>query len=333
MRLGQGMAVERENETTPKLLQHILHRFAWAVPTLIFISFVTFTAGELAPRDAAVLLAGEHGTQEQVERIREQLGLNRPFWVRFGEYMWNAAQLNLGNSLFQNQEPVTDILFRGLRYTGVIAFLSIVLASLVGISLGTIGAVWHNRMPDRFATTFSTFGICIPNFVLAPVLVYVFAIKLSILPVAYRESAPEGPLPYLVLPVLIMAMRPAAVITRLTRASMIETLSKDYVRMAFAKGMSFSRVVLRHALRSSLVPVVTAIGTSFGFLLTGSFIIETAFTIPGLGLTSIKAIQQSDYPVIQGSVLLFACLFILVNFVIDLLLPLLDPRIRRESAT
>jgi ABC-type dipeptide/oligopeptide/nickel transport system permease component len=332
MSLAREITLEREEKATFTLLRHVAHRLAWAIPTLIFISFVTFTAGELAPRDAAVLLAGEHGTQEQVERIREQLGLNRPFLVRFGEYVLHAARLDLGNSLFQNQEPVTEILFRGLRYTGVLALLAIALAGLLGITLGTIGAVWHNRLPDRIATTFSTLGICIPNFVLAPVLVYVFAIKLNILPVAYRESAPEGPLPYLILPVVILAMRPAAVITRLTRASMIETLSKDYVRMALAKGMSFSRVVLRHALRSSLVPVVTAIGTSFGFLLTGSFIIETAFTIPGLGLTSIKAIQQSDYPVIQGSVLLFAFLFILVNLIIDLMLPLLDPRIRQESA-
>lgn len=313
------------------LMRRILARLFWAIPTLIFISLVTFTAGELAPRDAATLKAGDRATKEVVDRIREEMGLNRPFLVRYGEFVWGAVRFDFGQSLFQPRK-VNDILLEGIGMTGMLAICAIVLASLMGILLGGVAAVWHNKVPDRLAVSFSTLGICIPSFVLAPILVYVFAVKMEMLPVSWGPDASSNPIPYLILPVFILSLRPSALITRLTRAGMIETLSQDFVRTAFAKGVPFWKVIIKHAFRNTLVPIVTAIGTTFGFLLTGSFILETIFRIPGLGLASIRAIQQSDYPVIQATVLLFAVGFIVINLIVDLLLPLIDPRIREGAA-
>lgn len=313
------------------LLRHIGIRLLWALPTLIFISLITFATGELAPRDAATLRAGEKATKETIELIRKEMGLDRPFFVRYGEFMLGAARLDFGQSLFQPR-TVNEILFQGLGYTAMLAGLAILLASIIGVFFGGLAAVWHDRWIDRLAVGFSTLGICIPSFVLAPILVYIFAVRLNVLPVMWSPNAAWDPLPYLVLPVFILSLRPAAIVTRLTRASMIDTLSQDFIRTAYAKGVPFWRVIFLHGFRNSLVPVVTAIGTSTGFLLTGSFILETFFGIPGLGLASIKAIQQSDYPVIQATVILFAVTFIVINLIVDLLLPLLDPRIRVGGA-
>ena len=315
----------------PPLLRRVVKRLAWAFPTLIFITLVTFIAGVVAPGDPATRKAGLHGGQEFVEQFREEMGLNRPLHIQYGDFVWRAAHLDFGESLTQAAAPVNTLIGTGLRYTGLIAFLSILLASGVGILLGTIAAIWKNGLPDRFSVSFSTLGICIPNFVLAPVFVYIFAIQLDILPVTWKDDPINGQIPYLILPVVIMALRPAAIITRLTRASMVDTLSQDFIRTAFAKGVPFWRAMVHHGLRNSLVPIVTAIGTSIGFLLTGSFIIETAFLIPGLGYLSIDAMQKQDYPVIQAVVLVFATIFILVNLLVDLLLPIIDPRIREEA--
>ncbi|MCH8274088.1 MAG: ABC transporter permease [Armatimonadetes bacterium] len=309
----------------------VLRRLAWTVPTLVFITLITFIAGDLAPGDPAVRKAGMHGGQEAVELIREKMGLNRPLHVRYAEFVWNAAHFEFGESLV-TPRAVNEIVLTGIQHTGRIALLAILLASGVGILLGGIAAIWRNRVADRLAVSFSTLGICIPNFVLAPVLVYIFAIWLDRLPVAWRDDPERGPWIYLILPVAIMALRPAAVITRLTRASMIDTLSQDFIRTAYAKGVPFWRTIIVHALRNSLVPIMTAVGTSLGFLLTGSFIIETAFLIPGLGSASIDAIRKADYPVIQATVLIFAVLFIAVNLLVDLLLPLIDPRIKEGAA-
>jgi peptide/nickel transport system permease protein len=202
---------------------------------------------------------------------------------------------------------------------------------MLGVTLGCIAAIGHNKITDRVAVTFSTLGICRPNFVLAPVLAYFFAIRLEMLPLTWEVNRDESILYYLALPVLILSLRPAAIITRLTRAAMIDTLSQEFIRTAFAKGVPYWRVISKHAFRNSLVPIITAIGTSFGYLLTGSFIVESFFRIPGLGLRSIGSIYQGDYPVVQGTVLLFAVLFIFVNLIVDIFLPLLDPRVREVS--
>ncbi len=313
------------------VLKQVGIRLLWAIPTLIFITLLTFIIGELAPGDAATVKAGEKASPEAIQRIREEMGLTRPLMVRYTEFVTNATHLDFGRSWFQPLE-VKEIMIEGLRRTGLLAILAIGLASFFGVILGSIAAIYHNKWPDRFATTFSTFGICIPNFVLAPVLIYLFSIKMGVVPPTWPANADQLPfsmmLDALLLPVIILSLRPAAVITRLVRAGMVDTLSQDFIRTAFAKGVPFWKVMTKHAFRNSLVPIITAIGTTFGFLLTGSFILETAFRIPGLGLKSIQAIYQGDFPIIQATVLLFAVMFILVNLIVDVLLPLLDPRIR-----
>lgn len=303
----------------------------WAIPTLIFITFLTFIIGEMAPGDAATVRAGEKASAEFVNELREQMGLNRPLSVRYVDFVKGATVLDFGESWYPPYHPVRRTLIDGMQQTGLLALLAIILAAILGVTLGCIAAIGHNTILDRVAVTFSTLGICIPNFVLAPVLAYFFAIRLEILPLTWEVNRTESILYYLALPVLILSLRPAAIITRLTRAAMIDTLSQEFIRTAFAKGVPYWRVISKHAFRNSLVPIITAIGTSFGYLLTGSFIVESFFRIPGLGLRSIGSIYQGDYPVVQGTVLLFAVLFIFVNLIVDIFLPLLDPRVREVS--
>ena len=306
-------------------------RLLFGLLSLLFISFVTFVAGEASPGDAATIEAGEKATAADVDRIRHQMGLDRPWPVRYAESVVHAAKGDFGNSYTGTKEPVAAIIGRTLPYTAMLAALSIVVSSTVGIVLGTFSGVYRNKAPDRLILTLSTLGVTIPTFVLAPVLVYIFAVKMNQLPPTWRVDRPEGDFWYLLLPVTILAARPAALIARLTRASMIETLQQEFIRTAIAKGVPRFRLYVRHALRNAILPVVTAIGTTFGILLTGSFIIETAFTIPGLGMRTIEAIKALDMPVVQAAVFVTGALFILINTLVDMVLPLLDPRIRESQ--
>lgn len=311
-----------------RLARAILFRLLYGVVSLIFISFIVFVADELAPGDAALIQAGEKARAQDLERIRKEMGLDRPWPIRYVEFVGKAARLDFGRSYAGTKEPVGQILRRTVPMTAKIALLAVLLASAIGILLGTLAAVNANRLADRSVLTLSTLGVTIPNFVLAPILVYVFALQLDLLPQNWTVPlvAPEPY--YLILPVVILAARPTALLTRLTRASMIETLQQEFIRTAVAKGVPRGRLIFRHALRNAILPVVTAIGTTFGFLLTGSFVVETFFTIPGLGKAGIDAIRQGDTPVIQATVLIAGLLFIIINLFVDLVLPLLDPRIR-----
>ncbi|MGV3615957.1 MAG: ABC transporter permease [Fimbriimonas sp.] len=314
-----------------RLLKAILLRLAFGVVSLLFISFVTFLADEIAPGDAATALSGEKATFAQVEQRRREMGLDRPWPARYVEFVGKAAQGDLGRSYFRTREPVRDILAQKLPLTMKIATYAIILASIVGIFLGTFAAVYQNRFPDRSVLTLSTLGVTVPNFVLAPILVLFIAVRADLLPQTWdtRLVAPE--IYYLILPVSILASRPAALLTRLTRASMIDTLQQEFIRTATAKGVPRGRLLIRHALRNAILPVITTIGTSFGFLLTGSFVIERAFTIPGIGSATIEAILQGDMPVVQAGILVTGTIFIVLNLIVDVLLPILDPRIRESQ--
>ncbi len=303
----------------------------YAVLSLLFISFITFVADEISPGDQATILAGEKATPEAVIRLREQLGLNRPWGVRYVEYLGGLSRGNLGNSFHGTREPIVDIVKRTLPMTITVATCAILLAAIVGILLGTIAAVTQNRFGDRTILIVSTLGVTIPNFVLATVFVKIFAVNMDILPSGWSNQLAGPVWMYLLMPVVILAARPMAQITRLCRASMIETLQQEFIKLARAKGVPPLRLTLRHALRNAILPVVTAIGTNFGFLLTGSFIIETAFRLPGIGATAIEAIKKGDTPVIQATVLIAGSLFVLINLLVDLIQPTLDPRIREAQ--
>lgn len=314
-----------------RLARQILLRLLYGALSLVFICFVTFAAQSLASGDAATALAGEKATPQQVVALRHKMGLDRPFPVQFGSFMAGALHGDLGTSYFGQQRPVGDIIRDNLPTTATVAFCAMVLASGVGILLGTIAAVYQNRFADRIVLTVGTLGVTVPNFVLAPILIYIFALKLDQLPQTWEVPLRDAEWKYLLLPVVILAARPMALLTRLTRASMIEALNQEFIRTAIAKGVPPLRLYVRHALRNAILPVITAIGTSFGFLLTGSFVIERFFRLPGIGARTIEAIERRDTPVIQGGILITGALFIIVNLAVDILLPLLDPRIREAQ--
>lgn len=312
-------------------MRRVAVRLLYGLLSLLFISLVTFVADEVAPGDAAQLRAGENATAEQVAEVRRDMGLDRPWPIRYVEYLGNTARGDFGRSYFGIQEPVAQILGRTLPMTLRLAGSAILLAAALGIGLGTIAAIWQNRFLDRSVLSLSTLGVTIPNFVLAPVLAWVFALQLDVLPLTWSTNRVAPDYYYLALPVVVLAARPTALLTRLTRASMIDTLGQEFIRLAVAKGVPPVRLYLRHALRNAILPVITAIGTSFGYLLTGSFIVETAFTIPGIGTAAIKAIRDQDTPVIQATTLAAGALFIGINLLVDLVQPLLDPRIREAG--
>lgn len=314
-----------------RLARAISIRLAIGVLSLIFVSFVTFVADMMAPGDPALVRAGEKASQETIARIRHEMGLDRPWPVRYAEFLGNAARLNFGQSYYGTREPVADILKRDVPMTARTAFSAIVLASAIGIFFGTIAAVKQSGLADRGVLTLSTLGVTIPPFVLAPILVYIYCLRLNQLPQTWSTERVAPDWVYLILPVAVLAARPTALLTRLTRASMIDTLQQEFIRTAIAKGVPPLRLVVKHALRNAILPVITAIGTSFGFLLTGSFVVERFFLLPGLGRETIEAIQRGDTPVIQACIMLTGAMFILVNLFVDVLLPLLDPRIREAQ--
>lgn len=314
-----------------RLGRAIAFRLLYGVLSLLFITFVTFIANEAAPGDPALIIAGEKATPADIARIRHNMGLDRPWFTRYLEGLAAASHGDFGRSYYGTQEPVANILKRDLPMTMTIASAAIVLAALVGILLGTLAAVYKTRFVDRTVLSVSTLGVTLPNFVLAPILVFVFCILLNYLPETWEVSRVAPDYYYLILPVVVLAARPMASLTRLTRASMIDTLQQEFVRLAVAKGVPSFRVITRHALRNAILPVITAIGTSFGFLLTGSFVVETFFTLPGVGRETILAIQQKDYPIVQACILVTGMMFVLLNTLVDVILPILDPRIREAQ--
>jgi peptide/nickel transport system permease protein len=318
-------------KTSIGLLRAIGLRLLYGLVSLLFLSFATFAIDEIAPGDAALLVAGEKATPDRVEAVRHNMGLDRPWPIRYVEFVGKAARGDLGNTVTGNREPVNEIIGHALPMTLMIALPAIFLAAGLGIILGTLAAIKQTKATDQAILGFSTLGVTLPNFVLGPVLVLIFAVNLDLLPTTW-ESTLRAPLPvYLILPVLVLSLRPMASLTRLTRASMIETLSQEFIKLARAKGVPPWRLYVKHGLRNAILPVITAIGTSFGFLLTGSFIVETIFLMPGMGQTAIRAIIDNDSALVMGTVLVSGALFIVVNLIVDIIQPILDPRIRESQ--
>ncbi|MDI9641301.1 ABC transporter permease [Kamptonema cortianum] len=311
----------------------ILTRLLFAAVSLLFISLVTFLADEIAPGDAALTRAGEKATAEDVARIRKEMGLDRPWPIRYVEFLGQAARFDFGDSLVGTQQPINATLIKGLAITMKIATMAILLAAVLGIFMGVLAAIHENKFWDRVILSFSTLGVTIPNYVLLPLLVLLLAVQGGHFPTSYeppdRQQAAE--FFYIFLPVFVLALRPMATLTRLMRASMVDTLKQEYVRLAIAKGVPRLRLYFKHCFRNALIPVLTAIGTSFGYLLTGSFVVETIYLVPGIGKAAIEAIMQRDTPTILAATLVTGALFVFVNLIVDILLPLVDPRIRESQ--
>jgi peptide/nickel transport system permease protein len=306
-----------------RALQSALMIFVVASLVAIFIQFL--------PGDPAYTILGENNaTPERVAALRAELGLDRPILVQYGDWLGGVLRGDLGTSLTSNRPVGTDLLHR-LPRTFELIIASTVLASLIGISAGVVAASHHNRAPDIIVSLVSLVWISTPVFVSGTLLLLVFGMKFKLFPATGYVSFGDDPLGHiqrLVLPAVTLALLDAAVILRMTRSSLLEVLGEDYVRTARAKGVSSSKVLYGHALRNALVPVVTVIGLQMGTLLGGTVLVEFIFNWPGVSSYLIAGIGQRDYVVVQAVVLVIATLFILLNFVTDLIYAALDPRIK-----
>jgi ABC-type dipeptide/oligopeptide/nickel transport system permease component len=306
----------------------IRKRLLLAIPTLFLVSIVTFFLGYLAPGSPIDIMLGQHSDRATVKRLEHEYGLDRPPLVQYGSFVWGLVRHgDLGKSFGNGEKPVREMIVERFPVTAHLACMALLAALLVGLPAGVLAALRHNGMVDRSTMGGVLMLVSLPPFVLASLLMLVFSLRLN-----WYPSAGWYDYKYYVLPVAVLAARPAAMLARFMRSSMLEVVRQDYVRTAYAKGLSPFRVLSRHVLKNAFLPVLTVLGNTFGFLLTGSFVVETIFSVPGIGYESIQSILRRDYPVIQGVALLVAVIFILVNLIVDVLYGVVDPRVRYEEA-
>jgi peptide/nickel transport system permease protein/oligopeptide transport system permease protein len=304
------------------VLHYVARRLVAAVPTLLGVSVVVFMMVRLLPGDPARMVAGLLASESDVENIRHQLGLDEPGPVQYAAFLIRLLHFDLGTSVRSGQPVMYEVLAR-LPWTIELATTSIAVAAALGIAGGLIAALYHNRRVDTIISALMLFGISMPVYWFGLMLIVVFAIKLQWLPAAGSQDPGAW-----ILPTLTLAAFSVALIARMTRSTMLEVLRANYVRTARAKGVLERGVIYGHALRNALLPIVTVVGLQFGTLLGGAVLTETVFGWPGMGQLLVDAIAARDYPVVQGIVLTFSTLFILVNLAVDLLYGMLDPRIQ-----
>jgi len=319
------------------MLRFLLRRLLLTVPVLLGVATLVFALIHLVPGDPAVSMLGEAATPADVAALRGKLGLDDPLAVQYGRFLGEAARGRLGLSL-RTGRPVATELSEKLGATVLLAVTAMAVALVVALPLGIVAAVRANTWVDNLAMALALVGVSMPNFWLGPLLALLFGVQLGWLPISGRGpstemwfgSVPRVPPAYLVLPALTLGLALAAILARMTRASLVEELRELYVRAARARGVSRTRTVLRHALRNGLIPIITIVGLQFGAVLTGTIITETIFAWPGLGRLLIQSIQFRDYPMVQGCILLIAVTYVAVNLLTDLAYGLADPRIRYE---
>ena len=298
---------------------------------LIGMSFIVFASMYLAPGDPAEIAAGPSATAEEIEIMRAYLGLDKPFWTQYISYLTNLLHGNLGTSLITRQ-PIWSELSIRIPNTLNLAVAAMIFACVLGIPLGIIAAINKDTAVDNALTTLSLFGISVPNFWLGSILILFFCVKLGVFPTGGMDHYFWTAIGFsqVFLPAMSLGMQSAASFTRIGRSSMLDVLQSDYVRTARAKGLREKAVVLIHALKNALIPIVTQMGTSFGGLLSGAIVTEQVFAINGIGSYLINAINQRNYTAVQGTVLLIAAMFISINLIVDLLYCVIDPRIKYE---
>src|SRR3990170_2736197 len=312
------------------MLGFILRRLLATVPVLLIVAVLVFLMLRLTPGDPAAILAGDAASSEQIAAIRASLGLDRPIPVQFGIWAGNLLQGDFGSSYFYKME-VTQLIGQRLEPTLALATLTLVIAVLVSVPLGVIAAWRFGGWFDRALMGFSVLGFSVPVFVLAYILIYFVSLKLGLLPVQGYQRIAEGFWPFLrhlILPSITLSVIYIALIARVTRASVLEALGEDYIRTARAKGLPEFRVLVRHALANAAVPIATVIGIGIAILIGGVVVTESVYAIPGLGRLTVDAVLARDFPTIQGVILFFSFIYVLVNLVIDLSYVFLDPRIR-----
>ena len=334
------------------MLSYIIKRVLGVIPVLLCVSMLVFGFVRLIPGDPALVMLGERATPENVARVREQLGLNKPVYEQYLTFLGNALHGDLGRSILR-QEPVTQEIIRRFPATIELALAALLFAIAVGIPAGVISAVRRGSWFDSSSMLVALTGVSMPIFWLGLMLIYLFAVVLHLLPTGGRldagtqlapitnlvlvDSLLRGNMPvfiqglrHLLLPALALATIPMAIIARMTRSSMLEVLGQDYIRTAQAKGLMARTVVVRHALRNAWLPIITVVGLQVGILLSGAILTETIFSWPGIGRWLVDAIYARDYPIVQGVTLVIALIFVVVNLSVDILYALVDPRIRFE---
>jgi peptide/nickel transport system permease protein len=309
---------------------YIIRRLLATIPVMIVVAVFVFFLLRLAPGDPAAIIAGEDATTEAIAAVRAKLGLDRPVLEQFVLWLAGLAQGDFGVSIFSNL-PVTRLIAQRIEPTLALTVSTLVVAVLLAVPMGVLAAWKARGLLDRAVMLFAVMGFALPVFLVGYVLIFIFAIKLGWLPVQGYSPIREGVLPFLaslVLPSLALGTAYMALIARITRASMLEVLSQDYIRTANSKGLSTQRVLMLHALKNASVPIVTVIGIGIALLISGVVITETVFNIPGLGRLTVDAVLKRDYPIVQGLILVFAAAKVLVNLLIDISYAFLDPRIR-----
>lgn len=332
------------------MLKYIIKRLIMLIPVLLGVSIMVFLVMHVFTQDPTSIILGQHATTEQIAKLREELGFNEPLTVQYWHFLRGLLHGDLGKSLM-TKTSVTKELMARFPATLELALTSIIIASLVGVFMGVISAVKQNSIIDYISMIISLLGVSMPIFWLGLILIVFFSLKLGILPVAGRikfglephkitglylldslltgnMSSFKNALEHLILPSIALASYSTAIIARMTRSTMLEAVSQDYIRTARAKGIFEKAVILKHALKNAMIPVITVIGLQLGSLLGGAVLTETVFAWPGIGSYIVDAIIKSDYPIVQGAVMLLAVIFVLVNLIVDLIYAQLDPRIK-----
>lgn len=310
--------------------RYLAQRLLAAIPVLLIVAVVTFSLVHLTPGDPASLMAGDQALPEDIERIKDKLGLNRPLYEQMGIYFWDILRGDFGESVF-TKFPVTTLIGQRLEPTISIAIFSQLVAIIIAVPAGILAAWKANTWVDRALMVFAVAGLAIPSFWLGANLIWVFAVNLGWFPALGYVSISEGVIPWLrsiTLPSIAIGFISAALIARMTRASMLEVLREDYIRTARAKGLGDYKVLIAHAFKNASIPVVTIIGIGLAGLVSGLVVTEAVFAIPGVGRLIVDAVLRRDYPVIQGVVLMVTFVYVLINLAVDIVYGYLDPRIR-----
>lgn len=312
------------------MMFYVLRRLLSTIPVMLTVALIVFSILYFSPGDPAALIAGETASLEDVARVRQALGLDQPFLIQFGSWLWAVLHFDFGTSLFSNM-PVATMIVQRLEPTLSLMAVTMVFSVLIAVPIGVWAAWRKNGVFDRSVMLLAVLGFSIPVFACGYAGAWLFSLKLGWLPVQGYKPLADGIWPWfrqLILPAAALGSSYVALIARMTRASMLETLDQDYIRTARAKGLRDGRILFLHALKNAAIPVITLIGIGVAMLIGGAVVTESVFVIPGLGRLTAESIMRRDFPVIQGIVLFFSFVYVLVNLLIDLIYALIDPRIR-----
>ncbi|MBY6053984.1 ABC transporter permease [Cytobacillus firmus] len=302
--------------------KYIVKRILSMIVTLIGVSFLVFLMMHLIPGDPVTYILGDFASEESIAELRSTLGLDQPLYIQYFDYIRNVLQGDLGTSYITGL-TVGEEIYARFPITFQLAVYSLIIGSLFGILMGILAAVKQNTIFDQLAMVISLIGISAPGFWIALFLIWIFSYQLNLFPISGYEGFHS-----LILPSITLGLGSAGNIARMTRSSMLEVIKQDFMRTAQAKGLALINMIFQHALQNAMIPVITLIGLQFGFLLAGAVVIETVFSLPGLGSFSIEAISKRDLPTVQGLVLFMAFLFIITNLIVDLVYSMVDPRIK-----